>query len=106
EVQDESQRERADRDVREHRMQRMAEPRPVEEVLDRPDRPEEGREPAVIEVAERLRPAVVHGNEPGQEMGHRHPPSSVDATPTEPGPDAGRAIDGGRGGPPIRYAGG
>src|SRR2546427_2826950 len=45
------------RQIGQGRVDRVTEPGPVEEVLHRPDRPEEGGQPAVIEVAERRRPA-------------------------------------------------
>ena len=62
-VGDERDGQRADRDVRDDGMDRVAEPRPIQEVLDGPDRMEERAEPAVVEVAERLRPTGlgVHG---------------------------------------------
>ncbi len=50
------------------RMQRMAEPRAVEEVLDRPDRPEQGAQPAVVEVTERSGPAVLGRDDPGEQI--------------------------------------
>ena len=48
--------ERADRDVRDGRVHGMAEPRPVQQILDRPDRPEEAPEPAMVEIAEAVSP--------------------------------------------------
>ena len=58
-------------------MERVAEPAAVEQVLDRPDRAEQGRQPAVVEVAERSRPAVVDRHEPRQQSGHASPPERV-----------------------------
>jgi hypothetical protein len=46
--------QRTDRNVGDHHVDRMAKPGPVEEVLDRPDRPQEGPDPAAVEVTERL----------------------------------------------------
>ena len=62
--------QQADRQVGRRRMERMAQPAPVEQVLDRPDRPEEGRDPAVVEFAERSRPAVVERHEASQQSSH------------------------------------
>jgi hypothetical protein len=53
----------------------MTQPTPVQEVLDGSDRTEQGRQPPMVEVAERSRPAVVDGDEPSEQMGHeRHLP--------------------------------
>ena len=84
-------------------MQRVAEPRAVEEVLDRPDRPEQGAHPAVVELAERFRPAVVECDEPGQQVRHvLLRPCPTDRTPREAGPDAARGRRRGRArGPPF-----
>src|SRR5205085_3831704 len=56
-VRDDRDGHRADRHVRHGGVDGMSEPRPVEESLDRADRMEERRQPAMVEVAEGLRPA-------------------------------------------------
>src|SRR5260221_2768874 len=58
-------------------MQRMAQPDAVEEVLDRPDRTEQGTQPAVIEVTEWSRPAVLGGHQSGKPSSHLAPPNRV-----------------------------
>src|SRR5260221_1913748 len=58
-------------------MQRMAQPDAVEEVLDRPDRTEQGTQPAVIEVTEWSRPAVLGGHHSGKPSSHLAPPNRV-----------------------------
>ena len=63
-------REGSDRDIRDGRMERMPEPCAVEQILDRSDRLEQRAEPAVIEVAEGLRPAILPRDEPGKERPH------------------------------------
>ena len=88
-VEDDGEEQRADRDVRRGGVDRMAEPDAVEEVLDRPDRAEEGAEPALVEVPERTGPAVLGGDQAGDQTTHAcdtsqgeciHRPSTSPAT--------------------------
>ncbi len=73
-VKDDDQQERADRDVRGCRVKRVPEPDPVEEVLEWPDRSEEGAQPAVVEIAERRCPSVLRGDEACDQTTHSNLP--------------------------------
>ena len=55
-VEDEGDNERADRNVGEHRMHRVAEPRPVQEIAKRRERAVDGAEDALHQIAERVGP--------------------------------------------------
>ena len=57
EVEHDDEQERPDRDVGRGGMERVAEPDAVEEILERADRPEEGAEPAVVEIPQRAWPS-------------------------------------------------
>jgi hypothetical protein len=50
----------------------VAEPRSVEEVLDRPDRAEQCLEPAMVEVAERSGPARLGIDDPVEDAAEHH----------------------------------
>ena len=73
-VQDDDQQERADRDVRGCRVERVPEPDPVEEVLEWTDRPEESAQPTVVEIPEGRRPSVLRGDEASDQTTHAEPP--------------------------------
>ena len=68
EIEDDGPEQQADRDVGRRGMERMPEPPPVEQVLDRPERPEQGAQPAMVEVPERLGPAVLEGHETSEQI--------------------------------------
>src|SRR6476661_10316562 len=70
EVEHDDEQERPDRDVGRGGVERVAEPDAVEEILDRADRPEEGAEPAVVEVPQRGGPAVLGGDDSGDQTTH------------------------------------
>ena len=88
-VEDQRDGQRADRDVGQGRVNRVAQPRPVEEVLHRPHRPEQRRQPAVVEVAERPSPARLGVDEPRHEAtdhrGHLPPAAYGRRTPPDRG---------------------
>ena len=69
-VEDDGEQERADREVGHRPMDGMAEPGAVEEVLDRPDRSEEGAQPAMVEVTERPRPAILRSDQSSEQTSH------------------------------------
>ena len=56
EVEQDREQQRTDRDVGDRGVERVAEPTPVEQVLDRSKRAEQGCQPAMVEVAEGSRP--------------------------------------------------
>ena len=69
-------------------MQRVAEPAAVEQIADRPDGPEQGAQPAMVEVAERTRPAACIATSRARSRA-MNPPPSGDCTlrrrrPSEP----------------------
>ena len=66
-VEDDRQQERPDRDVGDRRMDGVPEPGAVQDVLDRPDRAEQGAQPAMVEVTEWTRPAVLRSDQPGEQ---------------------------------------
>ena len=70
-IQDDDQEEDPDRRIGQDGMQRVAQPSSVEKVPDGRDGPEEGMQPAVIEVAEWPSPAGLCGDEPVEESMHR-----------------------------------
>ena len=76
-VEDDREQQGPDRKIRCGRVERVAEPGPVEEVLHRPDRSEEGAQPAVVEVAEWSSPAILGSHETGEQTTHAVPPARV-----------------------------
>ena len=69
-VEDDRPEQEADRDVRRCGVEGMPEPAAVEQVLDGPDRSEQRRQPAMVEVAQRASPPVVDRHESREQMGH------------------------------------
>jgi len=67
EIEDEGDEERADRHIRDCRVKRVAEPGPVEEVLDRPNRAEQRDEHTVDGVADRTCPGFLGVEDAGEQ---------------------------------------
>jgi hypothetical protein len=66
-VKDDGQGEDADGHIRQGGVDGVAQPLSIQEVLDRPDRPKQGVEPAMVEVAKRFRPAGLGIDQPDEE---------------------------------------
>ena len=80
-VEQDGQRQDADRYVRQRGMDGVAKPLAVEEVLDRPDRPEDRTQPAHVEIAERPCPTRLGVQDPREQATDHVLTSSRERTP-------------------------